>query len=282
MTSPIYITKAMGDRELFSREKLEDSLQRSGAQSDTVGRVADAIEAKLTPNMSTKQIYRMAFRLLAKEQRGSAARYNLKSALFQLGPQGYPFERYVAKILEWGGYQVTVGSTLQGHCVSHEVDVLAEKDDRWYVVECKFHNEQYLKTNVQTIMAAKARFEDIREARGELQDSKNKFSQSWVVTNTKFTGQALQFGQCSHMELVSWNHPKGGSLRELIDRSGLHPVTALSSLSSSQKTFLLDKGTVLCRELGKNPTLLEEAGLTGKKLERVLDESKAVCEIGLS
>ncbi|MDP3982285.1 MAG: restriction endonuclease [bacterium] len=277
MTQPILITKATGEQEPFSREKLLFSLQRSGAGSGVSERVTQAIEEKITPGISTKQIYKEAFRLLRKEHGGSAARYNLKKALFQLGPQGYPFERYVARILEWGGYAVKVGQTLPGRCITHEVDVVAEKEDLWYVVECKFHNEQYLKTNVQTILAAKARFEDLRETREQRDTSFKKLSQSWVVTNTKFTSQAEQFGQCAHMELVSWNYPKGGSLRELIDRSGLHPVTALSTLTIFQKAYLLSKGAVLCRDLEKQPSLLQEVGVTGKRLQRVLDEGKAVC-----
>ena len=44
-----------------------------------------------------------------------------------LGPTGYPFEDYVAEILKTEGYQTQVRQVLEGNCVSHEIDVIAQK-----------------------------------------------------------------------------------------------------------------------------------------------------------
>ena len=59
----------------------------------------------------------------------------------ELGPSGFPFENFIGHIFRHDGYSTDVGVIMQGNCVTHEVDVLACKDDRCYIVECKYHNQ---------------------------------------------------------------------------------------------------------------------------------------------
>jgi len=67
----------------------------------------------------------------------------------ELGPTGYPFERFIGAILEHQGYRVEIGIFAKGHCVMHEVDVIADMDDLRYMVECKFHNRQAHNSDVK-------------------------------------------------------------------------------------------------------------------------------------
>jgi len=50
------------------------------------------------------------------------------------------------------------------------------------------------------------------------------------------------------MKVTAWDYPEGESLRELIDKSGLYPVTASTSLSTAEKKSLIDQGIVFCRD----------------------------------
>ncbi|HLR91356.1 MAG TPA: hypothetical protein VK040_10390 [Balneolaceae bacterium] len=74
-----------------------------------------------------------------------------------------------------------------------------------------------------------------------------------VYTNTRFTSDAIQYGKCVGLLLTSWDYPRGNGLKDRIDKSGLHPLTALTTLTKAEKTKLLDEGIVLCKELHGNP-----------------------------
>ena len=78
--------------------------------------------------ISTRKIYQIAYSILYKLSNRAAGRYRLKKALFQLGPSGYPFEQFIAKILEQEGYKTKTGQFIQGKCIKHEVDVVGKKD----------------------------------------------------------------------------------------------------------------------------------------------------------
>src|SRR3989338_4981804 len=102
--------------------------------------------------MSTGEIYKMVFESLSKEP-PVAARFTLRDALFTLGPLGYNFEHYIAKVFEAYGYKTELPPELQGVCVTHEVDVLAQKDNRVAMIECKFRNMVNDRVTIKDTMA---------------------------------------------------------------------------------------------------------------------------------
>jgi len=271
----ILITKHSGDLEPFLRQKLLNSLERAGAPKDLAEDIAKVIETKLYDGMTTKEIYQLAFSLLQKAKKSLAARFSLKKAIFQLGPEGYPFEKFVGKILERQGYKVQVGQIVQGKCVNHEVDVIAEKEDKHFLLECKFHNQQGIKSDVKVALYVKARFDDIQALSHA--EHKTVFHQAWLVTNTKFTQDAVQYAKCAGMNLVGWNYPKKGNLQDLIEKVGLHPLTCLTSLSLAQKRMLLKEGIVLCQEIIENKDLLSKVGIKNAQQNQILNEIKQVC-----
>ncbi|MCC6563755.1 restriction endonuclease [Candidatus Uhrbacteria bacterium] len=271
----ITLIKASGEREPFREEKLISSLERAGASPKLARDIAKAIRPDLRDGMSTRELYRLAFRRLRKEGGGLAARYNLKQAIFALGPSGFPFERFVSRIFSERGYSVEVGKTLRGRCVTHEVDVVATKDRKHLMVECKFHNQQGFKTNVKTSLYVKARFDDIRDA--DAPGHEPRIHEGWLVTNTRLTSDAVAYASCSGIRAVGWSHPKSGSLQDMIEESGLHPLTCLTSLSVGQKRQALEQGSVLCRDIERDPDLLSKIGLSVAESGRVLTEIKDVC-----
>jgi hypothetical protein len=277
MSKSVTIIKASGEKAIFNPDKLKRSLLRSGASGVSIQKVINEVNASLYDGITTKEIYKKAFELLRESSRPTAARYKLKEALMELGPTGYPFEKFVSAILEQDGYQTKVGLIVKGHCVNHEVDVVAQKENNHFMVECKFHGDAGRFCNVKIPLYIQSRFKDV-EAQWEKQPGhETKFHQGWVVTNTRFTSDALQYGNCMGLYLLSWDYPKKGSLKERIDRSGLHPITCLTTLTNQEKQQLLDKDIVLCMDLCDQPKLLNSIGMSEKRQINVHQEAHELC-----
>lgn len=274
---PILITKASGEKAPLSLAKLRKSLERAGAGMEVINLIVGKIEEQLTEGRSTKKIYREAFSMLRKHSKSVAGRYKIKQAILELGPTGYPFEKYVGEILKHQGYHIKVGVIVQGHCVTHEIDVEAKKDNEHFMVECKFHNRQGYKCNVQIPLYIKSRFEDVKRQWKKSKDHAYRFHQGWVVTNTRFTEDAIQFGKCSGLKLIGWDYPQQGSLRDRIHLSGLHPITCITSLTKAEKQVLIDKMIVLCKELCEHPEPLEEMGISPDRAKKIIKEGKEIC-----
>ena len=274
----ISITKASGEQVSFDAVKLRHSLHRSGADENTISDIIHEVQQNLYDNISTKKIYQLAFGLLKKQSRHSAAKYKLKQAIMELGPSGFPFEKYVAEILKHQGYKITIGEIVKGHCVNHEIDVIAEKGNQHLMIECKFHNLPGTNCDVKIPLYIQSRFKDVEQQWKRLPGHSNKSYQGWVVTNTKFTGDAIQYGLCAGLHLLGWDFPNGNSLREQIDVSGLYPLTSLTTLSTHEKQLLLNKKIVLCKELCNQPGLLSIANITEQRKESILNEAHKVCK----
>lgn len=273
----IFIVKASGERERFSEAKLRHSLEKSSAPPKVVEAIVNHILGELREGMTTSEIYRHAFSLLKKHHPPLAARYNLKRAIMELGPEGYLFERFVGELLKTKGFKVEMGKSVEGFCVTHEVDVVGEKNDYHIMVECKFHNSLGIKSDVKVALYVQARFEDI-ERRWKAQPGHGqKFHEAWLVTNTKLTSDAIRYGTCIGMKVIGWNYPNEESLQILIEKSGLHPLTSLVTLSNSQKRQLLNKGLVLCKDIIENKNLLAAVGVDKAEQANIVNEIKELC-----
>lgn len=272
------VTKASGERAPFDPSKLKASLQRAGADSDQIGEIRDRIEDELYEGISTHEIYSKAFKLLKKLSRPKAARYKLKKAILELGPTGYPFERLVGALLERQGYKVQVGVIVQGYCVSHEVDVVADREDRRFMIECKYHNRQNHHCDVKVPLYIHSRFNDVSRQWDQQPEHDGKFHQGWIVTNTRFTTDAIDYANCAGLKLIGWDHPDGESLRSMIDRAGLHPITSLSTLSKKDKQSLLKHNLVLCKDLIENKDELEKLTIKRDRIPKILEEARGLVE----
>lgn len=269
----IFITKADGEHERFSSEKLEKSLENAGASSTVRARILSQIMSDVRPGMMTEDIYRHAFKLLREhEATPVAARYSIKRAVFALGPSGFPFEQFLSEILRAHGYQTQTGVTLNGRCASHEVDVLAERDKRRIGIEAKFHNDPGGKTDIKDALYVHARYEDLART----PESSSHVDEGWLVTNTRFTRNAIRYGQCSNLKLIGWDYPRTRGLFALIETGKVHPLTCLTTLSEGEKRRLLDKRIVLCKHI-QTSHLLREYGVRPDHIPHVLEEAKQLC-----
>lgn len=271
------ITKSSGEKVKFSLEKLRSSLKRTGADHSIVNQIIDKVRDELYQGISTKEIYNRAFALLKKKKSYFASKYKLKKAIYELGPTGFPFERFLSAVLNYSGYETIVGKVLQGKCVSHEVDVLAQKNSETTIIECKFHGEQGLKCNVKVPLYINSRYEDLKANWNSNPTHKTELTKGWVVTNTRFTQDALQYGNCCGLYLLSWDYPKNDSLKERIDRLGLYPITVSTLLTNREKQFLLSRDVVLCRHLLDDNFYLDHLGVSETRKEKILFEISQLC-----
>lgn len=274
----ISIIKASGENVSFSSEKLKLSLERAGASEIEINKITEEVSRQLYEGISTKKIYRIAFNLLKECSRPMAAKYHLKQAIMELGPSGYPFEKYIGEILRYQGYKTTVGVVVQGKCVNHEIDVIAELDHHHFMIECKYHNEPGIFSDVKIPLYIQARFKDVEAQWLKLPDHATKFHQGWVVTNTRFSSDAIQYGNCAGLKLLGWDYPKNGSLKDLIDTLGLYPITCLTTLTKSEKQHLLERKIVLVNEICENKNYLVQAGLNSARINTVLKEGNQLCK----
>ena len=273
----IEIIKSSGEKVKFSLEKLRTSLKRTGANNTIVNQILDKVRDELYQGISTKEIYNRAFALLKKNKSHLASKYKLKKAIYELGPTGFPFERFVSAILNYSGYKTEVGRILQGQCVSHEIDIIALKNKEAAVIECKFHGEQGLKCNVKIPLYINSRYQDVKTNWDKGLNMETTLIQGWVVTNTRFTQDALQYGNCIGLYLLSWDYPKNNGLKDRIDRLGLYPITVSTLLTNREKQFLLSRDVVLCRELIQDNFYLDHLGVSEKRKDRILNEISQLC-----
>ncbi len=280
MNQTITVKKATGEKEPFSLEKLENSLKRVGADKESVSKITNEINNWIYEGISTKKIYRQAFRLLKKNKTGMAARYKLKKAIMELGPTGYPFEHFVGQLISHHGYEVEIGKIIQGQCVQHEVDVVATGNNKQFFVECKFYNSQGKQANVRVPLYIRSRVDDIIRKRESLPEFSKLSFKGWVVTNTRFTSEALEYGKCAGLHMLSWDYPKGHSLKDMIEKERFFPVTALTALNQLQKQVLLDEGIVLCRQICNTPEVVNKLDISNAKKKDLLEEVNKLCQCG--
>lgn len=277
MNNEVTIVKANGEKEIFSETKLRASLDRSGATSDVVNEIIDEIIPTLKDGMTTQEIYTEAFKLLKKrEKKEVAARYSLKRALVEFGPTGFPFEKFVAEIFKAKGYKTETGLMIEGECTTHEIDVLAWNDKEFYVLEAKFHHDLGFRNDLKVALYVKARLDDLHATGFGERFSDKMEHHCGIITNTSFTTNAHRYASCAGVDLIGWAKPRGASLQDLIEETGLHPLTCLTTLSKSEKEKILDQGKVLCREL-EDHEILKSIGMSPAKIGVVREEMAKLC-----
>ncbi|MBI2621641.1 MAG: restriction endonuclease [Candidatus Levybacteria bacterium] len=268
----LQVIKADGTSEDFSEEKLLSSIRRAGVPSRLHSLVLEHIKKRIYDNIPTYEIYRHIEEFLEENNEPYVrTKYSLKSSIMQLGPTGFPFEVYVAQILKAQGFQTEIGTFLVGKCVNHEIDIVAKSKDKKIFVECKFHNRPGIKSQIHVSLYTKARFDDIRQ--------KHNFSKALLVTNTKITSDALSYALCEGIDVISWTYPEDSSLRELIEKYKLYPITQLSYLSLTQKQELLSRDVVLIKQICENPNFLNQINIPKNKIEEIIKEANFVCSL---
>ncbi len=257
------VTKRSGETEEFDRAKTKTAVMRAGASSDEADDTIDRLLPRLYDGITTEEIYRQ-IRIMLNAR--TAARYGLKKAILALGPEGHHFETLIFRLFQEMGYQAKVREMVQGICVMHEVDVMMEKDQERYMVECKFHNSLALKCSIQTALYTYGRFLDV--------DGSKDLKCPYLVTNTRFTSDVVKYADCICMKLIGWKQPEQGGLEELLERYRLYPVTMLD-LRRSDTRMLLEKDLVLVKDILEKRELVIKT-LGRDSAQKAFDEAESL------
>ncbi|VAW09985.1 A. fulgidus predicted coding region AF1548, partial [hydrothermal vent metagenome] len=160
-----------------------------------------------------------------------------------------------------------------------EIDVLAEKDGNTFTIECKFHSNGKTVSNVKIPLYINSRFLDVQKMWNANPSKTTYLKQGWVVTNTRFTEDALNYGKCAGLVLLSWNYPEDNGISKNIDHYRLYPITTLTSLTKREKELLIEKDIILTQELLFATDVLKQLRFSTTKIEKVLSEAQKLCDI---
>ncbi len=272
MTTPSTIIKADGTKEAFDPVRFSISLRRAGAGEHAAERIAETIMTTLVPGVTSREIYARAFALLRREARPVAARYALRRALLELGPTGHPFEDFISHLYQAEGWQVETRKIMKGKCVSHEVDFYASHKDKneFLAAELKYHNDPGYKTDLKVALYVKSRFDDIFACDASARSC--PIDRGILITNTKFTSEAIAYAECSGVELLGWGYPTENSLFMRMSRAKIYPITAVTGLSRSEKRLLIDNRTVSVDQILEDRRLLDPLRLSSERVGELLAE----------
>ena len=275
-----YVIKTNGEKELFNYKKLEDSLRKIKTPEEIISQIISeiSISVKEKEIFTTHDIYRKAFSILRKIHKPIAVRYSLKKAVAMLGPTGFPFEKFVAEIFNAQGFTTETDHIVKGKCVEHEIDIVAWKNNELIMTEAKFHTDFNLKSDLKIVLYVKARYDDIFGQEYVFGGVKRKLTEGWIVTNTKFSSTAIQYGQCNPLlKFIGWNYPYDNNLHHLIEKYELVPLTALTTLTTAEKNLLLSRGIILSKSL-LDEKMLQGYGFDENKIKSVKEEVTGLCE----
>lgn len=272
MISAPTIIKADGTKEVFDPVRFAVSLQKAGAGEHTAERITKTVSATLVPGATSKEIYSRAFALLRREARPIAARYALRRALLELGPTGHPFEDFISHLYRAEGWDVETRKIMKGKCVSHEVDFYAShaEQSEFLAAELKYHNDPGYKTDLKVALYVKSRFDDIFACDPKMRSC--PIDRGILITNTKFTSEAIAYAECSGVELLGWGYPAENNLFMRMSRARVYPITAVTGLSGAEKKLLIENRTVAVDEVLKDRRLLDPLRLPSERVGELIAE----------
>ncbi len=273
------IVKSDGRVATYDTNKVRRSIERSGLVGGDVVEVVQLVESQIKDGMTTKELYEIVYQELNKRGVKHAGRYSLKNGILRLGPAGFKFEKYVASILRAYDYSAqNPDQELKGSCVHHEVDVVAEKDNKNIFIEAKFRNDFQGIVRLKDIMATWARFLDLVD--GATVGTCQHFDEPWVVTNGRFSNRSRQFGVCKGMRLIGWNFPEERTFAMMVDKISYYPVTVIPEISTDEVNTLSKHGLMLCCDLAKiePEELSKRIDISEKRAELIISSSSQICE----
>lgn len=231
------VIKSSGEIEDFRPRKIYATIKEAGGSTKLARNAIKEVKSKYHKNFTTKEILEIVLNYLKDEPRVQE-KYNLKRAIMNLGPTGYPFEKFFARVLEEYGFKTLVGQKLKGKNIYHEIDVDAKKKKR-FMIECKYHNESGTLTRLHPAMYTYARFLDVK---------KHGFDKSWLVTNTKCSLDARRYAKGVGLKITSWKYPEKQSLQKLIEKKNLYPITIINEIDDTLKEKFFEKNIIILKD----------------------------------
>lgn len=239
----IYVVNSQGIMEAFSPKKVWRSARRAGASTSQAQKAVEEASRLVVEGMSTQDVYNIILGVLGKESPLVGMRLNLKRAIQSLGPTGFPFEQYISSLWRFYDYKTQVGVMWKGKCVNHEVDIETRKDKDVQLVECKYRIQAGGRVDLHDLMASWGYFYDIGLANA------SAHIHPLIMTNNKFTSEAIAYGECMGLNMIGWRYPKDRGLEYIIESKKLYPVTILPSFKGYLAEVLKARKILMVREL---------------------------------
>ena len=264
------IKKFSGEYQNFSPKKIYKSNKQAGGSSKLAKETLDIVKKKIHKDITTKEILKIVLSNLGKKP-GVSEKYDLKRAMMSLGPTGFPFEKYFAKILQHYGYETKVGTKIKGKMILHEVDIVANKNKK-FMIECKYHNQLGIITRLHPAMYTYARFLALKQQR---------FDQPWLVTNTKCSLDAKRYAKGVGLKITGWSYPEKESLQKLISEKNLYPITILKELTNKTKEILFENNIITLKDFEAYPflNLTKRLNISKKETTALLKEVDEILAI---
>ncbi len=235
----MYVIKADGTRQEFMEEKIINTCVRAGLSRRHAKNISQKIHSNAHDGITTHEI----FQLISKEidlLSGKNAYYmDLRDSIARMDSES--FEIYTKELLELNGYKASWNKLIKGRYVEHQVDVVASKGGKTFLVECKHHSNPHRFTGLGTCLQVQARMEDINAAG-------HRFDGAWIFTNNKFSEHAKTYSKGIGIRLTGWKYENKFSLECLIEEKRAFPVTILD-LKKEEIEALLKKRVVTIQDV---------------------------------
>ena len=226
----IFVIKYNGKRQLYDRQKVLSSILHSGVQKNKVLEILKKIEGKLYNNIPTKELYQIVSKEIENYGLKQHSRtYRLREALSRLDSSS--FEKFVKAFLEKESFKCIWNQKIQGFCIDHQVDVIAEKNNETFFVEVKKHKNFHRDSGLGTVTELWARLEDLQKGFKTGKTDIN-ITNAWLITNTKFSDYAKKYSNCKGLKLLGWRYNssaqnKTEGLEKMIEGLGIGMVAEI-------------------------------------------------------
>ena len=274
----VYVTKADGSKQLFDREKIVQTCQRIGANPKVAVQVAQEIENNIYEGITTREVLQTIFKLVGQHKPAVKHLFDLKQGISLMEPKP-EFEVFVRVVLAHSGFQVKPNMILKGLCGEHEVDAIAVKDGLTYLVEAKHHSNYHALTGLDESRIARAIIEDVTEGYTS-GATEIKIDRAIIVTNTKYSEHAINYGHCRDILQVGWASPEGFGLRDIVEKHKLYPLSCLRGMSTETRARLVEARIVLIKQLLEQDCLYVERkiGLSHQTVLSMMEKARHTAE----
>ena len=274
----IFVTKADGSKQLFDREKVVQTCLRMGADLEVAQMVAREVERRLHEGIATKEILQIIFASMSKPKPAVKHIFDLKQgiSLMESKPE---YEVFVRVLLSHSGFQVQPNAILRGLCGEHEVDALATKEGLTYLVEAKHHLNYHALTGLDESRIARAIIEDVTEGyRSGV--TKIRIDGAMIITNTRYSEHAINYGRCRNILQVGWTSPEGFGMKDVVEKYKLYPLSCLKGVSTETRLRLVEAGIVLIRQLAEQDShyIERKIGLPHGTVLSIMEKAKHATE----
>jgi len=274
----VSVTKANGSQQPYDREKIIRTCLRLGASREVAIQIEQHVARRVYDGISTQKILQIIFTLIRKQKPAVKHLFDLRRgiSLMESKPE---FEVFVRALLMHSGFQVQPNAILRGLCGEHEVDAIATKDGLTYLVEAKHHVNYHALTGLDESRIARAIIEDVTEGYSS-GATEVKIDRAMIVTNTRFSDHAINYGRCREILQVGWASPENFALRDTIQKYKLYPLSCLRGVSIETRLRLVNSGIVLIKQLLEQDSgyLERKIGLPHETVLTIMEKAKHTTE----